>query len=543
MNTGENTTSQRHAFISYVREDKARVDRLQEALEAAGISVWRDTKDLWPGQSWEDKIRGAIKSDSLAFIACFSEHSVAREKSYQNAELALAADEYRLRPPTTEWLVPVRFSECPVPEWPLGAGRTLNSLHRTDLFGETETIQTVRLVQAVHRIVSPVPTVSPAVTEGIAELRKADSPRQVQAQEIKSLLRDPNGDIMLEDVAMDIMNSIRDELNDAHRFPTALTDTQANDVAFARFFIHQIHAYENALEPAFELILLGAMYGLPRHEAVWTRIVHTLASTAQQRSGNMALLQLREYPLVLSSYIASISAISRANYGALRAFVADPEIRATTGKIPIVLHTNPRLVVADVEWIASSLCLATDKGVDLDETLVSGIRTGRVGRRHTPMSDHIFSLLEPVFSGHFGDEDEYAEAFDRAEVFMDLMPPQRTGVSIGAAEARMGGTRGGIYVPTTRRRRNLAMPSNRPRMAGRRFWAESSVDLLTVQGPHLQSWSPTLSTSAKGSGNHEQSSTPQGQSPYRPHLTGGGSNAPGRGATSTERVGVEELRS
>ena len=38
-----------HVFISYVREDSAPVDRLQRALEHAGILVWRDTLDLWPG--------------------------------------------------------------------------------------------------------------------------------------------------------------------------------------------------------------------------------------------------------------------------------------------------------------------------------------------------------------------------------------------------------------------------------------------------------------------------------------------------------------
>ncbi len=41
-----------HVFISYVREDSDHVDRLQRALQAAGIPVWRDTADLWPGEDW-----------------------------------------------------------------------------------------------------------------------------------------------------------------------------------------------------------------------------------------------------------------------------------------------------------------------------------------------------------------------------------------------------------------------------------------------------------------------------------------------------------
>lgn len=76
-----------HAFISYVREDSRAADRVQRVLEAAGIRVWRDTGDLWPGQDWRAVIRRAITSDALAFIACFSRNSVGRERSYQTRSL------------------------------------------------------------------------------------------------------------------------------------------------------------------------------------------------------------------------------------------------------------------------------------------------------------------------------------------------------------------------------------------------------------------------------------------------------------------------
>ena len=60
-------TTAGHAFISYVREDAQDVDRLQEALEAAGISVWRDTANLWPGEDWRRKIRDAITNTFITF--------------------------------------------------------------------------------------------------------------------------------------------------------------------------------------------------------------------------------------------------------------------------------------------------------------------------------------------------------------------------------------------------------------------------------------------------------------------------------------------
>jgi TIR domain len=91
-----------HVFISYVREDRQRVDRLQAILAQAGINVWRDTGSLWPGQDWQIEIRRAIMSRSLAFIACFSEHSDAKGVSYQNDELIVAVEQMRRRPPRTE---------------------------------------------------------------------------------------------------------------------------------------------------------------------------------------------------------------------------------------------------------------------------------------------------------------------------------------------------------------------------------------------------------------------------------------------------------
>jgi hypothetical protein len=111
-----------HVFISYVRENRRAVDRLQKALEAKGIRVWRDTADLWPGEDWRQKIKTAILNDTLIFIACFSRQSNAREVSYQNEELALGIDQLRLRRPGKPWLIPVRFNNCEVPDLLIGGG-------------------------------------------------------------------------------------------------------------------------------------------------------------------------------------------------------------------------------------------------------------------------------------------------------------------------------------------------------------------------------------------------------------------------------------
>ena len=144
-----------HAFISYVREDAHDVDQLQRDLEAAGISVWRDTADLWPGEDWRAKIRRAITNSALVFIACFSRQSQARRRSYQNEELTLAIDQLRQRRPEDPWLIPVRFDDCEIPDLDIGAGRTLASIQRADLFGGASDEGTGRLLAAILRILGP----------------------------------------------------------------------------------------------------------------------------------------------------------------------------------------------------------------------------------------------------------------------------------------------------------------------------------------------------------------------------------------------------
>lgn len=83
--------------------------------QAAGVPVWRDTRDLWPGQDWRLEIRTAITDGSLAFIACFSRVAAAKERSYQREELLLAVEQLRVRSPEQAWFMPVRLDDLELP--------------------------------------------------------------------------------------------------------------------------------------------------------------------------------------------------------------------------------------------------------------------------------------------------------------------------------------------------------------------------------------------------------------------------------------------
>jgi hypothetical protein len=186
---GRTNRTDRHAFISYVREDSGTVDWLQRKLEAADVRVWRDTADLWPGEDWRAKIRQAIRDDALVFIACFSQQSVARDRSFQNEELVLAIEELRCRPQGVPWLIPVRFSECDIPDLDIGAGRTLRSIQRADLFGDRADEGINRLITSIRRIqgrtvdapVAAIPNDAETLRPQVAAEHRRDGPagRQV----------------------------------------------------------------------------------------------------------------------------------------------------------------------------------------------------------------------------------------------------------------------------------------------------------------------------------------------------------------------------
>jgi hypothetical protein len=154
MTDSAGSSVQGQVFISYVRENSDRVDWLCGELEAAGIPVWLDTAQLWPGQDWRAVIRRAIREDSLAFLACFSSQSVSQARTYQNEEIVLAISEMRLRPPDQSWLIPVRFDDCQIPDRSIGGDQMLSDLHQSDLFGDDCQQKADRLVEAIRRILS-----------------------------------------------------------------------------------------------------------------------------------------------------------------------------------------------------------------------------------------------------------------------------------------------------------------------------------------------------------------------------------------------------
>lgn len=423
----------KNVFLSYIRDDSVHVDELQHALEAADFTVWRDTKDLWPGENWELKIRDAIQSGSVVFLACFSSALKAREKSYQYAELILAAEEYRLRPADTSWLMTVRFDECEIPPVDLGGGRLLNkTIHRIDLFGEQKISQLARLVTAIHRVIEATPGApSSVVLDAVATARRAE---ENSLDELRDLLRNPSLVMDYDAYMTSIRRPVLTQLADRVRFPMQGADSGLSAAEFARTWVDRIHDYETVIADLLEPLKLISSYGLSQHEPELTKSMRAVGQESTQPSGLNAYRYSHEYPALVLAYVCGLAAMSKRNYSLLRAATEDADVTVYGTRTPFVATAGAGSVVGDYPWLGSLLC-QLDDGAEITDELVNGLTHGTIGGRYTPISDHIYTLLAPLFRDDFVSDEDYADAFDRVEVLLD---------AIGAdTRAQVDGFRGG----------------------------------------------------------------------------------------------------
>ena len=124
--------SKKHVFLSYCRDNQKAVAQLRSELSADGEQVWWD-QEILGGQDWKLEIRRAMK-DAFAVVVCLSQETEARLKSGIYPELADAVQAYRQYAPGSVFLIPVRLSNCSIPDVEISNAKTLDSLQVIDLF-------------------------------------------------------------------------------------------------------------------------------------------------------------------------------------------------------------------------------------------------------------------------------------------------------------------------------------------------------------------------------------------------------------------------
>lgn len=398
-----------HVFISYVREDDQKVTRLEKLLRDAGIEVWRDTTDLWPGMDWRGEIRRAITDDALVFLACFSENSVNKVKSGQNEEFVLAIDELRKRRPDQPWLIPVRFDKVEIPDQDLGGGRTLRSYQWIDLIGD-DWDQAGRLVASVVRILEPS---APAPTVPAA-------PRNLDA-DLKTAMRDPGGEITYHDLIMPIADAAAAQLADEERFPNTSNELRGTAAQAGLWVASLVDQYMEILDEPIQVMITSGQWATGPYLRHLTRFVERLGPASPDRPGMVVLTSLRWFPVLPLLYAGALAGTSAANYEALRAITVDPTVRDFhDGKLPLIARSHPWRAFQGFELVPQILALQAG-GEDVAPEAAEALRTKQRGNRYTPVSDFLHDKLRDRFKSIVPNDEDYSELFDRTELLLDLI--------------------------------------------------------------------------------------------------------------------------
>lgn len=409
----------KHVFISYVREDSETVDELCAVLDAAQIPYWRDRTALGPGDAWRAKIRAAIREGSLVFLACFSDNSRAKEKSYMNEELTLAVDEFRKMPPGRTWLIPVRFDAGDVPDWDLGAGRALDDLNYADLFGKGHMAHAARLVTTINRLMGekrPDPATALAAVEQATTADRTDLLKRLT----KEMLLEPSRRIELGDIVSQEVQRVLTVLKDDDRVTGPLTGT--NEEKIVRI-TEEAQSLWNLVAPFCASLQVAGRWGAPELLTPWASGIRSFVAASNKVAGGIeAFLKLRHLPGMVSIMTAALACGSSGNWPNLKTLVVDQSVRDRHEQKPLVIleATDPYKPFSDTDWVANALARATISGRDLDDSL-KDFTERRQGKYHTPIAEWLYHVLRPIFADQLPDEDLYTVEYDKAEIVLGVL--------------------------------------------------------------------------------------------------------------------------
>lgn len=426
----------KHVFVSYVHEDSDAVDSLCAILEAAQIPYWRDRSALGPGDAWRAKIRQAIREGSLVFLACFSDNSRAKNKSYMNEELTVAIGELRQMPPGRTWLIPVRFDSGAVPEWDLGAGRMLSDLNYSDLFGSAYTVNAMKLVTTILRLMGEKRPDAATALAAIEQAASADRPDLLKRL-TKEMLLDPVRRIELDDLITQEVQRVQTVLNDAGRVAGPFTDT--NDERIVRV-VREAQDLWNLTKPFCASLQVAARWGTPDVLAPWANGLRSFVSAANRIEGGVQpLLDLRHLPGMVGIMTAGLACVSSRKWENLKVLVVDPTVRDRYEHkpLPMLLGTSPYKPFGTSGLVDNTLARATVQEVEPTEAL-DAITNRKIGRYHTPAAEWMCSVLRPIFMDQWPEQDAYEVEFDRAEVMLGVLAQDAANVRTAARPSGSG---------------------------------------------------------------------------------------------------------
>ncbi|WNV83498.1 toll/interleukin-1 receptor domain-containing protein [Umezawaea sp. Da 62-37] len=429
----------KHVFVSYVREDNDQVDKLCDALEAAQIPYWRDRTALAPGDAWKQRIREAIRSGTLVFLACFSEQSRAKAKSYMNEEITLAAEEFRQLAPGSTWLIPVRFDDGDVPEWELGAGRMLSDLNYADLFGEKYVSNLVALMSTIAKAMGAPGPSAMTVQASIEEADATDRPVLLRRM-TKEMILDPEKRIQLDDLISHETQRVLQAMRDEKRFP--LQRLEGTTVEQVVQCANVVSSYCRLISPLCASLQVAVRWGEIQTLTPWASALKAIAREAMKpKNGVSGLIELQHVPALLGTFTVALAAVGQGRWDNLKALLIDVMLPAKYGDglDHLIQIENPWAPFGSLNDLVPNVVARAAKTDEDPFAAFDAFTENRVGKYKTPVADWLHAVLRSHFADQFADDSDYDDAFDRTEVALGVLSQDLDNVRA----ASLGNTRSG----------------------------------------------------------------------------------------------------
>jgi len=224
-------------------------------------------------------------------------------------------------------------------------------------------------------------------TQGGAELVASVSPTSVKVNAAKEFVSDERSRIKLHDL---VAAEIRQVL------PQIQGITYQGHWSLEQFQ-ERLRSYEAICHDLLHLEVVLAFWGGLQHESDLVLGPKRIVAHVRPESGLTVWLAMRWYPAMLLTYAAGLAAVAAKNYKVLHALFS---VRVSDG------YRTEDLVRA-VGRAAGEL---NDGFKQLPE----------YSRRHTPRSDYLHGLLQPILDSVVFVGSEYDEVFDRFELLLAL---------------------------------------------------------------------------------------------------------------------------
>jgi hypothetical protein len=220
--------------------------------------------------------------------------------------------------------------------------------------------------------------------------------RQALIDRVKDYLPDNHYRIRLDDlVASEIRTASYTIREDAFPLQTATITPQ--DIA------DRLRRYEEALSRLNAVIIALGRWGATEHLPLVEKIIARLADATELRSGKVAWLGLRWYPIMLLMYSGGIAALSSNNYATLSVLLMTKLRGNTSGK------EAQAAVVSTIKEI-----LEVDR-IELFRQLPG------YEKLYAPRSEYLFKAIQPELEDLLFLGNSYEDLFDRFEMFYALI--------------------------------------------------------------------------------------------------------------------------